>query len=448
MKTELIDVSPTRKEIKIEIEPEQVRDSYDRVSERYAKSANVPGFRRGHAPRSVVRTRFKSEIRSEVLRELVPDAINEAIGKHSLATIGEPDVQLDNAEALERLGEDPISVKVNVEVLPEIKLEKYKGLEAGRRLRPVSDEDVEHMIEGLRDASASLQPVEDRGAEAGDTVTVNFYGKFLDNPEEEEIKAEDVDVVLGGDGVQQEFTDNLLGVKPDEERTFSVAYPADFTAKGLAGRKVEYRAQVTAVRKKELPEVDDEWAKSLGDEFESVGILREKIREDLNRRAAAEADQRVRNDVMRQLLETHKFEVPQTLVARQTSHRLESVVRDMIGRGIDPRDTELNWEGAQNESKEQAEADVRATMLLEQIAEEEKISVSDEEVEAELDAIAAASRQPKEQVRAALTKDGGERSIATRLRNRKALDLLIENALVTEQEWSETKDTGSETRDE
>ncbi len=440
MKTELVDVSPTRKEIKIEIEPEQVRDSYDRVSERYAKSANVPGFRRGHAPRSVVRTRFKSEIRSEVLRELVPDAINEAIGKHSLATIGEPDVQLDNAEALERLGEDPISVKVNVEVLPEIKLEKYKGLEAGRRVRPVSDEDVEHMIDGLRDASASLQPVEDRGAASGDTVTVNFSGKFLDNPDEEDIKAEDVDVVLAGEGVQQEFTDNLLGVKPDEERTFTVEYPEDFSSKGLAGRKVEYTAQVTALRTKELPEVDDEWAKSLGDEFDSLATLREKIREDLDKRAAAEADHRIRNDVMRKLLETHKFEVPQTLVEQQTSHRLESVIRDMIGRGIDPRHAELNWEGARNELKEQAETDVRATMLLEQIAEEEKITVSDEEVEAEIDAIVATSRQPKEQVRAALTKDGGERSIATTLRNRKALDLLIENALVTEEEWSEEKE--------
>ena len=440
MKTELVDVSPTRKEIKIEIEPEQVRDSYDRVSERYAKSANVPGFRRGHAPRSVVRTRFKSEIRSEVLRELVPDAINEAIGKHSLATIGEPDVQLDNAEALERLGEDPISVKVNVEVLPEIKLEKYKGLEAGRRVRPVSDEDVEHMIDGLRDASASLQPVEDRGAASGDTVTVNFSGKFLDNPDEEDIKAEDVDVVLAGEGVQQEFTDNLLGVKPDEERTFTVEYPEDFSSKGLAGRKVEYTAQVTALRTKELPEVDDEWAKSLGDEFDSLATLREKIREDLDKRAAAEADHRIRNDVMRKLLETHKFEVPQTLVEQQTSHRLESVIRDMIGRGIDPRHAELNWEGARNELKEQAETDVRATMLLERIAEEEKITVSDEEVEAEIDAIVATSRQPKEQVRAALTKDGGERSIATTLRNRKALDLLIENALVTEEEWSEEKE--------
>ena len=448
MKTELIDVSPTRKEIKIEIEPEQVRDSYDRVSERYAKSANVPGFRRGHAPRSVVRTRFKSEIRSEVLRELVPDAINEAIGKHSLATIGEPDVQLDNAEALERLGEDPISVKVNVEVLPEIKLEKYKGLEAGRRVRPVSDEDVDHMIEGLRDASASLQPVEDRGAESDDTVTVNFYGNFLDSPDEEDIKAEDVEVVLAGAGVQQEFTDNLLGVKPDEERTFTVEYPEDFSSKGLAGRKVEYRAQVTALRRKELPEVDDEWAKSLGDEFDSLATLREKIREDLDKRAAAEADRRIRNDVMRKLLETHKFEVPQTLVEQQTSHRLESVIRDMIGRGIDPRHSELNWEGARNELKEQAETDVRATMLLEQIAEEEKITVSDEEVEAEIDAIIATSRQPKEQARAALTKDGGERSIATTLRNRKALDLLVENALVTEEEWSEEEEKAPAIDDE
>jgi trigger factor len=155
MKTELVDLSPTRKEIKIEIEPAQIRTAYDRISERYAKGASVPGFRRGHAPRSVVRTRFKSEIRSDVLRELLPDAVNTAIGEHSLATIGEPDVHLDNTEALENLGEEPITVKVGVEVFPEVKLEKYKGLDAVRRTRPVRDEDVDKMIEGLRDASAS-----------------------------------------------------------------------------------------------------------------------------------------------------------------------------------------------------------------------------------------------------------------------------------------------------
>jgi trigger factor len=437
MKSELIDVSPTRKEIKIEIEPAQIRSAYDRISQRYSKAAKVPGFRPGHAPQSVVRTRFKSEIRSDVLRELLPEAVNHAIGEHSLATIGEPDVHLDNTEALERLGEESIKVKVGIEVFPEVKLDKYKGLEAVRRTRPVLDADVDQMIEGLRDASASLQPVEDRGAELGDTVTVNVHGKYVDQPDEEDIKADDVEVVLGGEGVQKEFTENLQGLKPDDHKTFLVDYPEDFTSKTLAGKKVEYETVVTAIRKKELPEIDDEWAKSLGDEFDSVATLRTKIREDLEKRSAAESDQRLRAEVMRRLLEAHKFEVPQSLVDQQTSHRLESVVRDMIGRGIDPRSRDVNWEGAREELKVQAEEDVRATMLLEQIADEEKITVSDEDVEAEIEAITIASRQPKEQVRAALTKDGGERSIAHRLRNRKALDLLIENARITEEEWSE-----------
>jgi trigger factor len=448
MKTELTDLSSTRKEIKIEIDTDQVRSAYDRITAQYAKAANVPGFRRGHAPQSVVRTRFKSEIRGEVLRELVPEAVNTAIGEHSLAAIGEPDVHLDNTEALENLGKEPITVKVGVEVFPEVKLSDYKGLEATKRLRPVSDDDINRMIDGLRDASASLQPIEDRGAELGDTVTVNVHGTFIDQTEEEDIKADDVEVVLGGEGVQQEFTDNLIGVRADEQKTFLVDYPEDFSSKGLAGKKVEYAAQVTAVRRKELPEVDDEWAKSLGDEFDSVETLRTKIREDLERRATAESDQRLRSEVMRKLLEANQFEVPQSLVDQQTNHRLESVVRDMIGRGIDPRATELNWEGARDDLKVQAEEDVRATLLLEQIAEEEKLTVSDEEVEAEIDAIATASRQPKEQVRGALTKDGGERSIAHRLRNRKALDLLIQNARVTEETWSETTGSGEETKDE
>jgi trigger factor len=437
MKTELIDLSPTRKEIKIEIEPHQVRDAYDRISERYAKAASVPGFRRGHAPRSVVRTRFKSEIRGDVLRELVPDAVNGAIGEHSLAAIGEPDVQLDNTEGLEHLGEQPITVKVGVEVFPEVRLGQYKELEITRRQRPVEETDVEHMIEGLREGLASLEPVEDRPSQAGDTVTVNFHGVIQDQPDEEDIKADDIDILIGGDGVQQEFTDNLTGVNPDDSRTFTVTYADDFQTKELAGKTVEYKATVTAVRKKELPAVDDEWARSIGEEFDSLEKLRTKIREDLENRSVAEADQRLRTDLMQKLLEAHEFEVPQSLVEQQTSHRLQTVVRDMIGRGIDPRATQVDWEGARGEMKVQAEKDVRATMLLDQIAEQEKITVSDEEIEAEIDAVSAASRQPKEQVRAALTKDGGERSIAHRLRNRKALDLLIENARIEEEEWSE-----------
>jgi trigger factor len=437
MKSELTDLSPTRKEIKIHIEPQQIREAYDRVSERYAKAANVPGFRKGHAPSSVVRTRFKTEIRGEVLRELVPEAVNGAIDEHSLAAIGEPDVHLDNSEGLEKFGEEPITVKVGVEVLPEVKLGEYKGLGVTRKQRPIGDEDVQKMIDGLRDASASLQPVEDRPSQVGDTVTVNIVGNVVDRPEEEQIEADDIEIVVGGEGVQQEFTDALLGVKPDETRTFTVVYPDDFQTKELAGRTVEYQALVTAVRKKELPEVDDEWAKSLGEEFESVETLKTKIRDDLEKRAVAEADSRVRSEVMKKLLEAHQFEVPESLVEQQTSHRMETVVRDMIRRGIDPRAQQLDWQGAREELKVQAVDDVRATMLLDQIVEAEKIDVTDEEIDAEMEAISTASRQPIEQVRAVLTKDGGDRSIAHRLRNRKALDLLIENAQVTDEEWSE-----------
>jgi trigger factor len=437
MKTELIDISPTRKEIKVEIEPEAVRSAYDRVSDRYAQLATVPGFRPGHAPREVVRTRFKDKIRGEVLQEIVPQAIQDAIAEHALDVIGEPDIHLDNSEGLGKLGTEPISVHVHVEVLPEVTLGEYKGLEAARRVRPVTDEDVEHVIEGLREASASLQPVEDRGAELGDTVTVNFHGKFVETPDAEDINVEEVDVELGGAGVQQEFTDNLLGVRADEEKTFIVDYPADFTSKGLAGKKVEYVATATAVRRKELPELDDEWAKSLGEEFESLDNLREKVREDLQQRAGVESENRIRSEVMKKLVEAHQFEVPQTLSEHQANNRLEAAVRDMMERGMDPRGQNINWEGVRNSMKAQADFDVRGSMLLEKIAEQEKIEVREEEIEAEINEIAVSSRQPPEQVRAALTKQGGTTSIADRLRNRKALDLIVGNARVTDEEWRE-----------
>jgi trigger factor len=441
MKTELIDVSPTRKEIKIEIEPAEIRDAYDRISREYSKAAKVPGFRPGHAPTSVVRTRYKSEIRSEVLRELLPDAVNNAIVEHSLSAIGEPDVQLDNNEALARLGDEPLTVTVGLEVLPEIELKEYRGLETTRRLRPITDADVDHVIEGLRDSSASLQPVEDRASQLGDTVTINARGKFIDDPPDaEEIKVDDVEVELGGPGVQQEFTDSLTGVKPEETKTFVVDYPPNFSSPGLAGKKVEYTADVTAVRQKELPDLDDEFAKSLGGEFDTVEALRTKIREDLEERAKAESEHHVRGQLVKKLVEEHQFEVPQSLAEHQINQRLQDVARQMMQRGIDPRNEQINWDSAREEMKSQAEDDVRATMLMEKVAEAENITVSNEEVEAEIESIASAARQTKEQVRAALTKNGGERSIAQRLRNRKALDLLVENARITDAEWSEPEE--------
>lgn len=440
MKTELKDISPTRKQIDIEIDAPDVRAVYDRISDNYAKGANVPGFRPGHAPRAVVRTRFKDQIRTEVLRELLPDAVQKAIVEHKLESLGEPELNLENTEGLDQLGQQPISFNVNVEVLPEIKLGDYKGTEVARTTRPVKDDDLEKVIDSLREGSASLQPVEDRGAQPNDTVTASFHGKFVDTPEAEPIKVEDVDVLLGGEGVVQEITDALTGTKADDEKTFAVDYPADFSAKGLAGKKVEYTVKVSAVRIKELPELDDDWAQSLSDEIESLDQLRAKVRSDLEQQVKNESDNRMRAELVRTLVDAHQFELPERLVQHQTEHRLEQVVRDMIGQGIDPRNPELQWDKARESLAEQASYDLRSSLLLERIAEEEKLEVSDQEIDSEINAIADASRQTPEQVRAILTKQGGERSIAGRLRNRKSLDLLVANARVTEEEWKEETD--------
>jgi trigger factor len=344
---------------------------------------------------------------------------------------------------LDKFGELPVTIHAHVEVLPEVQLGQYKGLEATRMVRPVTDTDVDRVIDGLRESAASLLPVEDRGAETGDTVTVNFEGVFVNEPEAEHIKVDEVDVEVGGPNVQKEFTENLTGVRTDEEKVFTVKYPEDFSSKGLAGKEVEYTANVTAVRRKDLPEVDDEFAKSLGEEFDSVATLRAKVQEDLAARSRAESDNRLRNEIIGKLVEAHQFEVPASLVDQQADHHLESVVRDMFSRGVDPRSQDFNWDGVREQMKAQAVNDIRASLLLEAIAEDEKIDVSDEEIQVEIDALAASSRQTEEQVRAALTKQGGERSIADRLRNRKALDLLVENARVTDEEWREVEEEAS-----
>ncbi|MBV9958068.1 MAG: trigger factor [Acidobacteria bacterium] len=438
MKTELIEISPTRREIKIELDADKVREANDRISDRYAKMANVPGFRRGNTPVSVIRTRYRNEIRGEVLQELVPTAVQAAIQEHQLLVIGEPDVHLENDEGLKLDGTEPVHLHAHVEILPAVELGEYKNFEAARRTRPVTEEDVERVIEGLREASAALQPVEDRPSQTGDTVTVDVHGVFVDEPEAEPINVTEVDVVLGGEGVQQEFTDNLTGVQVDDEKKFTVPYPADFTSPGLAGKTIDYTAKVTAVRIKELPELDDEWAKSLGEEYESLDLLREKVREDLTSRSRHEAENRMRGEVMNKLVDAHQFEVPESLIEYQADQLLESVARDMMMRGVDPRMQQAEWwEGVREQLKPQATRDLRGSMLLESIADREQIEVSDEEIAAEISSIAAQSRRTADEVRDALTKQGGERSIADRLRNRKALDLVVENARVTDEEWKD-----------
>ena len=437
MKTEVVDVSATRKEIKIELEEADVRAEFDRVTAEYSRAVTVPGFRKGHAPTGVVRTRYKKDIQGDVLKRLVPEAVEQAINETGLQVIGQPDVHLDN-EGLDKFGQGPVTIHAHVEVMPELNLGEYKGIEAARRTRPVSDEDVERVIENLREASASLQPVEERASEEGDTVTCDIQGRYVEPPAEEDINVEDVDIQLGGEGVLPAFTEHLTGVRPDEVKTITVAYPDDFNAQGLAGKTIEYTATVSAVRRKEVPALDDEWVKSLGEEeVETVEQLRARVRENLSKNAEHESEHRLRDEVLGRLIEQHRFEVPETIVSYQANQILQSMVRDMIQRGMDPRSQDVNWEAMRDLVRDRAGDDVRGSVLLERVAEAENIEVSDEEVEAEIQSMAEGSRQSVEQVRAALTKQGGERSIADRLRNRKALDFLVQHATVRDEEWRE-----------
>src|SRR5919112_6006790 len=437
MKTEVVDASETRKEIKIEIGAEEVRAEFERVTQEYARAVTVPGFRKGNAPASVVRTRFKKDIQGDVLKRLVPEAVEQAIEQSGLHVIGQPDVHLDN-EGLDKFGQEAISLHAHVEVMPDVALGEYRGIEAARRTRPVTDEEIERVIENLREASASLQPVEDRASEEGDTVTADIQGRYVEPPADEDINVEEVDIVLGGEGVLPDFTENLTGVRPDEAKTFTVVYPADFNAQGLAGKTIEYTATVTAVRRKEVPALDDDWVRSLGEEeVETVEALRARVRENLTKSAENESEHRLRDEVLGRLIEQHRFEVPETIVSYQANQILQSMVRDMIQRGMDPRAQDVNWEAMRDLVRDRAGDDVRGSMLLERVAEAENIDVSQEEIDAEIESMAEGSRQTVEQVRAALTKQGGERSIADRLRNRKALDFIVQHAQVREEEWRE-----------
>jgi trigger factor len=445
MKIEVVDVSETRKEFKIEIEAADVRAEYDLVTEEYTRSVTVAGFRKGHAPSSVVRTRYKKDIQGDVLKRLVPDAVEQAINESGLSVIGQPDVHLDNEEGLEKFGQESITLHAHVEVMPELTLGEYRGLEAARRTRPIDDAAIERVIESLRETSASLQPVEDRASEAGDTVTADIQGRYLEPPSDDDINVEDVDILVGGEGVLPDFTEQFTGVRPDEVKTFAVEYPEDFNAEGLAGKTIEYTATVTAVRRKEVPAFDDEWVKSLGEEgVETVEQLRARVRENLLKNAEHESEHYLREAVLTRLIEQHRFEVPETIISYQTNQILQSMVRDMISRGMDPRSQDVNWEAMRDMVRDRAGDDVRGSMLLGRIADAENIEVSPEEIEAEIQSLAEGSRQTVEQVRAALTKQGGERSIADRLRNRKALDILVQHANVREEEWRDEAEAEDE----
>ncbi len=447
MKTELTEISPTQKEIKIEIEPETVREAYNKISQKYAKAAQVPGFRKGLAPVDVIRLRYKNEIQSETLQELLSNRVAEAIQEHDLHPLSEPQLHLDNAENLKLNGSQPVSLHIHVEVMPEIPTPEYKNLEVTRRVRPLSESELEDIIEERRQEHASLIPVEDRKSQEGDTVIVDLEGIFVGESNSEPIKADDLEIKLGDELIEKSFTENLLDVEEDEEKEFTVSYPAEFSSPALAGKTVNYKAKIKSVGRVELPELNDEWAQSLGEDFTSVEDLREKLRADLETVSKTDADNRLRSELIAKLIENHEFEVPNTLIETQARNLLNNFAQDLAGRGVDLNKVEKDFvQMAYNQMRTQAESDVRGAMLLERVAELEKVEISDAEVAEEIERMAQQYHITPEEIRDSLAQQGGEANISNSLRTRKAVETLVNNAKIIEGEWID--ENQSETRTE
>jgi trigger factor len=442
-KTEIKEISSTVREVKVTIEPEKVREVYNRISRNLAKSASIPGFRKGIAPLNLVKIHYKDEIKEMVFRELVRDEVAKAIEETGLHIISEePKIFLEDYNNSKLDGTEEVSIKTVFEVMPEISNPEYKGLEITRRVRPVTDEMVEKYIENRREASAVFIPVEGRKSEIGDTVVVDIKGCFLsdnqdsldfDNPD---IEVEDAEILLGDEGIEKGFSDNLTGVEEDEQREFTIQYSQDYFQKELAGKIVKYKVKVKAVGKVELPELDDSWAQSLDEGYQSLEDFKEKVRENLEQFSKAESDEILQNAAIEELLKKNPIEVPLTLVHHQANFLLRDFLRELEGQGVDPKNIdEKTLRGIYLSLMPKADRQVKAALLLDKIAEIEKIEVSDEDVRNEIELIAKINRLSEDEKQQLLQNERFKKNIEESIKNRKTIQLIIEKAKIIEGEW-------------
>ena len=445
MKSEVIDVSGTRKQINVEIEAEEVKAAYDTVSREFASKANVPGFRQGMAPVDVVRMRYKDEIRQDVLQRLLQMHVQSAIADSGLNPLKDPDLDMDNAETVKFNGSEPITIKVHLDVMPEIPDPEYKGLKADRMVEPVEEEKIEQIIDEQRQQHKTMLPVEDRKSEEGDVVLVDLKGTFLDDENADPIEVNDLEVNLGDGSVEPAFTDNLLGVEADDVKEFEVEYADDSQSSALAGRKIKYHAEVKSVGTVEIPEADDEWVVSLDQGFESIADLREQLRKDLESMSKADADARVRTELIGKLIENYEFEVPAALVDNQAQTLLNNFAQDLAQRGVDLSKVEEDFlKTTYEQMKTQAARDVRGAMLLEKVAEAEGVEVGDEEVNEEIKQMAEYYQVSEEQMKENVDQQGGPSMIWNNLRTRKAVEAIVENAEITDKDWEPPQPEGFE----
>jgi trigger factor len=405
--------------LEITVPAGDVDQETERAVAEIQKKVKLPGFRPGKAPLSIVKTKFASDIRQDVLEKLVPRFFRAAADKEGLAVVGQPNVSDVHLHAGE-----PLTFKAEFEVAPTFELEDYRDMVVNYAEPEVADADVSARIEEIREQKAEYVNEEPRALADGDYAMVALESL---SGVAEKISQDELMLKIGDESTLAAFSENLRGAAPEESREFEVTYPADYERETLAGRTVRFKVTVKAVRRKELPELNDEFAKDLGD-YQTLDELKDAVRKNILRDREHRAQEDAKHQLLDKLVDMHAFPVPEIYVDRQIEINLENQLRAMAGQGIDPRSIKLDWQKVRESQKDRATRDVRASLLLDKVAEREAIGATQEEIDREVQRIARQQREAVAVTRAKLQKEGAIGRIAGHIRTDKTLNFLFEHA--------------------
>ncbi len=424
MKAELTDITAVRKSLDIEVSQEVVDGEVTSIAKEFKRQAKVPGFRPGKAPLGVVKNRYRDEIRTEVLEKLLPKYFSEAAKEQDLDVVHSP-----GFENVEYSAGEPLRFKAVFEVYPRLDITNHSGIPVEEISTEVVDSDVDQALERIVEEHSEMTPVdEDREVGEGDFVEISFNGD-VEGDEEAGLSAEKVLCEIGGATTLKEFTENLTGTRAGEEKTFPITYKDDHPDEKLAGKHVVYTVQVESIKEKVSPKLDDEFAQSLGD-FETLDGFKKSIRENLEAHKRQNATEETHNALLGWLQDNNEFEVPDSLIEHQVQIRLQRLMRNLTDQGVNPQRLDVDWGKIRADQHAEAVRDVRGSLILEHLAKTEDIRVEDEEVEKEIDTIAAEMNRPKENVREVLGRNDGLERIKGQIQNKKVLIMLEERAKV------------------
>ncbi len=413
-----VEAADCKRSLEIEIPLEEVERAKERVTNTFKEKARLPGFRPGKAPLSMIQSRFESQIRSEVLETLLPQAFRQRVEKDELKVVGTPDITDLKFEAGQ-----PIRFKADFEIAPEFELSEYRGLPAKYEEPTVSDDEIAKRLESLRENKAEYPNLDPRPVESGDFVLVHL--KSLEGLAE--TIDQDVQIEVGGEETLPEFNEGLIGMSPEETKEVSVTYPENYGQESLAGKTVKFELTPKFIRRKELPELDDEFARDLGD-YQTLEELKEAVRRSTFQEKQYAAQQVAKEELVDHLVEGNQFAVPEAYVDRQIENQVRMQLRSLAGEGADPSNLKLDWKKIKEAQRDKALRNVRASLLLEKIAEKEGIAANKDEVDRELQRIARQEREALPVTRARLEKDGTIGRIAGHIQTEKTLQFLLEQA--------------------